>query len=250
MDKDFFILRNALYGIGEYPQHQTMGCDENGISYDYKAANSVYQIRSDRFLDITPNFNSIILSRKIKITDKISSSPILWYVMLVSPKLLNLLQLFNLPPHQIYSVPIIHGKKNIAGYSALHILIPEEFIQEVVFEKSKFWVRKGIGIMYEKVEELQINSATDLTEAYNRIQQPSRQLRVQAEYFSLRQDFLEKMDLFAIPGRAFPQAFYVSSKLRDAIEKEGCTGLRFIQRQDWEEGYMSLSGWQSMLNLP
>ena len=250
MDKEFFILGDEFRGVGGYPQHQTMRCDDNGNYYDYKAPNSVHQIRSDRFLDVAPNFNSIQLSRKIKLTDKISSAPILWYVMLVSNRLLNLLKLFNLPPHRIYPVPVLHGKKAIAGYSALHILIPEEFIQEVIFEQSKFWIREGV-MGCNKVEQLQINSGADLKEAHSRLQQLGWQLRVQAEYFSIRREFLEKMDLFAIPGTAFPNRFYVSSELRSAIEKEKITGLRFIQRQDWEEGFAaSLPRWPCVLNLP
>jgi hypothetical protein len=259
-------MDNAFKGVGDYPQHQTMSKTKDG--YDYNAPDSVYQLWTDRFLEIQPNFNSIVLSSKIKLTDKLSSGPIGWFVFLVSEKLLNILQRFNLPPYRIYPVPVLHGKKAVHGYSAMHILLPDEFVHEVVFEQSKFWVTKGLED--EKIEELHLNSVADLEKVTSQIDELNQQFKasagsdlearrslkrlfVRAEYFSVRQEFLEKMDLFTIPGNKFaifPRKFYASSELRHAIEAEKCTGVRFINRQDWEEGYMTIPGWPCLLKLP
>jgi len=244
MDKDFFILDNALKDVGDFPQHQVMSLDDE--IYDYKASNSVHKILPNSFLDVIPNFNSIILSSRIVLTDKISSAPIPWYVLIVSDKLLKILESFNLPPYRVYRVPVLHDDKKIRGYNAIHILQPEDFVHEIVFEQSKFWVTSLFG--EEKIEELQINSVAELEKAYQ-ISKSENNLVIRAEYFSLRKKFLEKMDLFGLFGTAFPVKFYISSGLRNEIEKAKCTGLRFIQRQDWEEGYMTFPRWSCVLRL-
>jgi hypothetical protein len=244
MDKDFFVLGDALKDVGDFPQHQVMSLD--GETYDFKASNSVHKILPNSFLDVIPNFNSIILSSRIILTDKISSAPIPWYVLIVSDKLLKILESFNLPLYRVYRVPVLHSGKKITGYNAIHILQPDDFVHEVVFERSKFWVTTLFG--EEKIEELQIDSVADLEKAYQ-TQKDEAQLDVRAEYFSMRKEFLEKMDLFALPGTAFPVRFYISSALRNEIERAKCTGLRFIQRQDWEEGYMTFPRWSCVLRL-
>ena len=244
MSKDFFILDDALEGVGDFPQHQTMSMDSE--TYDYKALDSVHKLLPNSFLEVAPNFNSIILSSRIILTDNISSAPIPWYVLIVSDKLLMILENFNLPPYRVYPVPVIHDGQKITNYKAVHILQPDEFVHEVVFERSKFWATKSFE--NEKVEELQIYSVADLDKAYQ-TQEGKNHLQVRAEYFSMRKEFLEKMDLFALPSSAFPVRFYVSSKLRDEIEQAKCTGLRFIRRQDWEEGYMTFFQWSCVLRL-
>lgn len=245
MNKEFFILGDAIKEIGgDYPQHQKMGNDE---TYDYSAPDSVHQLKPSQFLICEPNFTSIILSKEIKLTDKISSAPIPWYVMIVNEKLLNILKCFTLPPYRVYSVPVLHNNRDVAGYYAIHILLLEEFLHHVLFEQSKFWITKLIE--KEKVEELSLSSLEDFKEASSRIQD-NMWLRIRAEFFSLRREFLEEMDLFALPGGAFPVRFYISSELRMVIEDAGCTGIRFIQRQEWEEGYHSFPRWSCVLNLP
>jgi hypothetical protein len=244
MDKDFYILADALENIGDFPQHQSMGLGDE--TYDFKASDSVHQIRPNRFLDVVPNFNSIVLSSRIILTDNIGSAPIPWYVLIVSDKLLKILEHFNLPPYRVYSVPVLRGGNKITSYSAIHILQPDEFVHEVIFEQSKFWVTDVFE--KEKVKELQIRSVADLEKAYQ-TQKDETRLQIRAEYFSMQKEFLEKMDLFALPGTGFPVRFYISSGLRNEIEQEKCTGLRFIPRQDWEEGYLTFPRWSCVLRL-
>jgi len=246
MSSDFFILCDALKGVGEYPQHQTMSRDG---SYNYRAEDSVYRFASDRFMAISPNLNSILLSSRVKLTDKISSVPIPWYVLILSDRLLELLTHFHLPPYRIYPAPVIHGKKRVSGYNAVHILTPPEYAQQVIFEKSKIWLTRGVGDS-EKLEELPITSADELEQACEKVRTALRYpYSVRAEYFFLQPEFLDRMDLFALPSKAFPAKFYISSDLRSAIEKEDCTGMRFVRRQDWEVGYMGGARWSCVLNL-
>ncbi|MEM9776040.1 MAG: hypothetical protein AAF902_15795 [Chloroflexota bacterium] len=244
MDKDFFILANSIKDVGSYPQHQKMSLDENG--YDYCAPNSVHKLWTDNFLESRPNFNSIQLSNKVILTDKISSTPIPWQVLIVSKKLLSILMEYNLPPNRVYSVPVLHNREPVSDYFAVHILSPKSFLDEVNYEKSKFWITSGFE--NEKIKELKITSSNELKLEHSKLN--SMRQRVRSEYFSMKSDFLRQMDLFAIPSPAFPVKYFISSNLKNAIEKENCTGVRFIERKNWQEPFIHKVLWKSLLKLP
>lgn len=244
-NKNFFILANALEKVGNYPQHQTMNTDRE--EYDYQAPDSVHKMHPDKFLEFPPNFKSIYLPETTILTDRISSAPIPWYVMIVSKKLLTILKSFKLPPHRTYAVTILHGQKAVDEYFAIHILIPREYIDAVDFSKSSFWLTTTIK--KEKVEKLQINTAKDLEKKQSNYSDDFKYL-IRSDYFSLRNEFLEAIDLFALPGGgAFPAKFFVSSGLRESIESEFCSGLRFIERHNWEQRHSILPQWSCLLQL-
>ena len=243
-EKDFFVLAHTLKDSSSYPQHQTMGEIEG--QYDYNAPNSVHKLWPDQFLDIQPNFNSIYLAEDVTLTDKISSAPIPWYVMIVSKKLLEVLKSFNLPPYRIYPVPVVREKKVIRDYFAIHILIPHEYLDEVDFSNSTFWLTTMVS--KEKIKQLTIESSADLEKVQKQYSKKF-EFYIRAEDFSLNRSFLEHMDLFALPGGAFSPRFFVSSTLRNEIERMQCTGIRFIDRHNWEESDPFWPSWSYFLRL-
>jgi hypothetical protein len=115
-----WTLDNATDGIGRtFPQHQEMG-----RGYDYDAPDSVHKLPFDAIPSFEPNFNTVIIHGHAKLTDLLSSAPIIHSGFLVSPRLRALLEQFVLPPHRFYPVPMTHRGKTISGYCWLQLPEP------------------------------------------------------------------------------------------------------------------------------
>jgi hypothetical protein len=116
-----WTLNNAADGIGRtYPQHQEMG-----RGYDYNAPNSVHKFSYDALPEFEPNFNTVIIHGHAKLTDLLSSAPIINTGFLVSARLRELLERFALPLHRFYPVPMTHRKKPVDGYCWLQLPEPK-----------------------------------------------------------------------------------------------------------------------------
>jgi hypothetical protein len=117
-----WTLNNATDGIGRtFPQHQEMG-----RGYDYDAPNSVHKLPYDALPDFEPNFNTVIIHGHARLTDLLSSAPIINTGFLVSPRLRAVLEEFRLPLHCFYPVPMTHRNKPVAGYFWLQL--PEPYL--------------------------------------------------------------------------------------------------------------------------
>jgi hypothetical protein len=77
------------------------------------------------FPDFEPDFSTVVLDRRATPTDLISSSPIPKCGHLISARFIRLLRQFQLPPHRIYNVPILHKKNPLEGYVFLLLPHPE-----------------------------------------------------------------------------------------------------------------------------
>jgi hypothetical protein len=115
-----WTLNYTTEGIGRtYPQHQEMG-----RGYDYGAPNSVHKLPYDALPDFEPNFNTVVIHGHAKLTDLLSSAPIINSGYLVSPRLRVELERFALPPHRYYPAPMTHRGKPVAGYCWLQLPQP------------------------------------------------------------------------------------------------------------------------------
>lgn len=113
-------LNYATAGVGStMPQHQSMG-----RGYDYASPNSVHKLPYDALPDFEPDFNTVIIHGHAKLTDLLSSAPIINTGYLVSPRLRELLGRFMLPPHRFYPVPMTHRGKPVPGYCWLQLPQP------------------------------------------------------------------------------------------------------------------------------
>lgn len=97
--------------------------------YDYDGPRSIYKLLpvmlGEGFPDFEPDFNTVVLDRRARPTDLISSAPIPNCGHLISSRFLELLQKFKLPPHRVYNVPLLHKKKPLEGYVFLLLPHPE-----------------------------------------------------------------------------------------------------------------------------
>jgi hypothetical protein len=111
-----WTLSDTTDGVGVFPQHQEMG-----RGYDYDAADSVHKLPYDAIPSFEPNFNTVIVHGHAKLTDLLSSAPIIDTGFLISSRLRAVFEEFALPPHRYYSVPMRHRNKPVAGYFWLQL---------------------------------------------------------------------------------------------------------------------------------
>ena len=122
MRKPRYCLHTSTVGVGRtYPQHQEMLAP-----YDYDAPRSIHNLVpcmvGKGFPEFEPDFNTVVLDRRAKPTDLISSAPIPKCGHLISSRFLELLRIFKLPPHRVYDVPMVHKDKPLEGY--VFLLLP------------------------------------------------------------------------------------------------------------------------------
>lgn len=108
-----------------YPQHQEMS-----RGYDYQAPNSVHHLPNDAIPNFEPNFNTVIIHGHAKLTDLLSSGPIVKTGYLISARLRSVLEQFALPLHRFYPVPLTYRRKPVDGYCWLQLPEPRLSLTE------------------------------------------------------------------------------------------------------------------------
>lgn len=208
-----------------------------GPEYDYRATDSVYNLRVDSFPEFVPNFQNIVLQNGAVATDLLSSTPVKWFVFLVSNKLRDIVTNFKLPPHKIYSnVPVLHNGEVLENYSALHFLQTPEYLQYIDFERSRFWIVDLIS--KKKIVEVNARSISDLEEAENQARQMPETSLVWAEDLSVNDAYFDRYD-FLSSAYASPLAFYTTETVKQAVEKAGSTGIEFYPVSENKEVLVS-----------
>lgn len=214
-----YTIRNLGKGV-HFPQHKKMSSD-----YNYKSANSIYQLRPTKFPDKNPNLETILLSKGVSLTDAISSAPLPFFTMLISEKLKNLLIKFKLPEFRIYTPSILREGELIKDYSVIHFLYPNNIFNYINFKESIIYETELVS--KKIVNKAKIESFDDFRHESVRLSKNvTGELReLHAELLVFKSDINLDFDLFFMPTLCFPVNFKVSQGIKDAIEKEGVTGL-------------------------
>jgi hypothetical protein len=223
MHPAIYLFNHATKSIGRghvYPQNTKMSS-----GYDYTAPNSVRKLKSWRFPESDPNFESIIVTNGAKLTDYISSVPIPYYVKIVSKKLLDILLSFKIPPHRVYEMSVIHKEERIEGYYGLYLLDNKEYYEYIDFEKSILWITEIIT--HKKIKLLEVKTAEELfAKALELVKQNTR-LTIWAENLVMQDMFYDKAEMFSFLDITFPPEFYVTETIKTAVEDQKCTGIDF-----------------------
>lgn len=234
MIQSIYFLKYALKDIGRcgFPQCQKLSED-----YEKNAPDSVYNLSHIEFPDFKPNFKSLVIADGGKQNDLIKCVPINFSILIVSERLLKILLKFKLPPHKIYPVYFIHKGKKFKGYHGLHIIDQDEYLKEIDFERSKFWIAELIS--RKNLELLKLNSVGDLERAFEKAGKLKETSWVWAEDLAMKPEFYDKLDLFLSLQVVRPTGFFVNEKVKNEIEKNECTGVDF---QCFSENKGSLIG--------
>ncbi len=155
--------------------------------------------------------------RSAKLTDFFRFTPRLWGIeFFVTNEVKELFSQFNLPMHAYIPVNIYH-KQKLYNYSALYI--PYSYrLDSIDFENSIFF--KGNEILGKKY--FKFKDEEDWSK--NKISQ--------AEKLFFNENFDKSLDLFISSFGG--GGYYVSERLKKAIEEHSLTGVRLLEPKDPE----------------
>lgn len=209
----YFLLDHSIAEdeVGPYPQSAGMAND-----YPYKEKGSVWNIDYDT--TIAPNLNSIKLEKGAVLTDLLSVVVINDMIgKIVSEDLKNLLEQFELPAHRFFEANVIDYKNRPITNKKYYLFrLFEHQNRNIDFDKSEFYVHRiGNG----EVRRFEAERAEDF-------EGPTVNLdigeHIKPKIISLLPD--ARYDIFSF--RRF-SGFYVSKRLKMAIETAGLTGIHF-----------------------
>lgn len=216
---NYYVLKPAVNTSGTgaaYPQIQKMSPD-----YNYDSNNSVYAIARcvGMFLDFIPDLNYFVVHNKANLTDLLSNAILPATGLVISKKLKDILQDFNLISNKIYPAKVFH-KKEIQEYYYLHV---GTTLAEIVnYQKSSFIILLNYA---HNIGQINISSFNDYHQKKEKIKvdNPGKTVSIWAEKICFTEDFDQKLDFFKIG--IFDTDLYVSEKLKKALIKEKITGL-------------------------
>ena len=205
----------------EFPQVQKMA-----PGYDYKGPKSVYALTKavEVFPDFIPDLDYFVVHGKAKLTDLLSVSTVDGG-FLISPRFKILLEKFNVVNHRFYSGRLLY-KKEFHNFYWLHII--SNFTSFVDYPKSTFFVYQNYT---HNLGYVPIESEDDfkIKKAKLKKDNPDKTITIWAEKIRLNNNFNKSIDLFTIG--TFDRHYYVSDRLKKAIENEKITGCN-IQSAD------------------
>lgn len=186
--------------------------------YDYDSPLSVSNISyyKGTRIPFVPNFDSIKIKSRSKLTDVISvTAGSSTSDMLISKRFKELLLQYNLVECQFFDVKLNHKNTVIEGYEWLHLVSDMRTL--VDFEKSRFAIP-----MQHITDDMLVFRNYETYIQFCLEHDPKSYLRSKEIYFINE----SKFDLFYISK--FDQNIYISKLLRDVILENKITGLKII----------------------
>ncbi len=203
--------------IGVYHQIFNMGEEcHNGLN----GPRSMKNLVSWRFPEQPPQLDYLIMAKRAKLTDVLSVGFISARGYLVSERLKQLLEGFNLMPHRFYPGKVEY-KGTLFNYYFLHLVC--DSYRLIDFEKTKFYITTS-GVKTN--DNLIIKYEEDLKKMRKEMPM-SKSIKAEKLYFST---FFENqpLDLFYFIG-LHPDIF-ISEKLKTALEVMDITGLNIKEQ--------------------
>ncbi|MBK8921797.1 MAG: hypothetical protein IPM81_09830 [Saprospirales bacterium] len=241
---EYFIMSKSTDPkvIGpKYPQCEKM-CGEERGEYYYPAPWSVWNIPSEGELKVLPKVDCFELKYHAKVTDLISAIQLsASSVMLISERFYNLLMNFNCMRSVVFESKVMHRQKS---HPFRFLYFPEYHEHFIDFKKSRFYLGNATGSWYyniniERFEEYKKEQGK--REQQNDIAR--KKVGEKMEFITLLELYLDEskidMDLFRLLGPML--AFIVSQRLKDAIESQGLTGMKFTPAQGFKRHVMDFS---------
>ena len=165
--------------------------------------------------DLNLNFQ---LEEKAKRTNFLSNSSIAALGFVIDDKVETLLGSMNLSEHRIYATPVIEKGETLSNYRWLHFKEDENAILSTVDWNNSTFVKTNLFL---KEGNVKIGSA----EEYQRLSAEDHMITYEPECLSFKDKQILNKDMFTL-GSLF-YGVIVSERLKESLEKEKITGIRF-----------------------
>ncbi len=193
--------------------------------YDYDTQDSIRNYWRQRPI-IKPQLNTFLLEKKAIITDLVSSTQgHSHFGLLLSNKFINFLNQYS--RQEAFIIPIQFAyKENKANYTGGHSLfiLKNSILNYFNFKKSKF---KIVSILEKYHKNIEIKSVESLEYFFKPNEAMLWHHKIMFDFIEFSSDM--KFDIFRLDQLG---GYYVSSRLKEAIEREGFTGMRFEEAKN------------------
>ncbi len=210
----FFRLENACEQVGVYPQTKSFDSD-----YDIQAPDSAYHLKSNTIPAFTPNFETVLLYKKAKLTDLISfffGEP-----LLLHQKVKTILERHTLPRHRFYGTTLVQNQKIISDYHCF--LMESKAINWLDVKQSTFSYRESNPLLKEqKTYKIAPATLDELSEAVKKAL--LEDLTLVREKIVLDKAVLD-FDLFNLSFLLGP--YLLSKRLKENLESNAVSGIEF-----------------------
>jgi hypothetical protein len=200
-------------------------------AYPFESAQSISKFNPwGRLPDdlVVPEYE---LHSSAKLTDLISSGGQHSDILIISEKSHDLIKGFDLPPYQSYETKIYAKNEPYIYYV---FFIPQNSYELIDFEKSEFALYP-MNAMKIRHKSLNINSIADYEKCIKEhpflVKENPARLKVAIDKLVLIDDI--PFDLFRIIGPISTMySYFVSERLKTAMEENKCTGMDFERLED------------------
>ena len=218
---EYYILDNATTRkqVGRF--FQTNGLVDG---YNENALNSMTKVKADEFPNFIPDLR-FELHEKAKLTDIVSAGNIITRGFLINEKVKTIFEICKLPAHKYYDATL-NVKGTIHKYYWLHLLYND--IDGIDYINSSFYATYA----FNKMEGIPLKSTDDYWAKQEAYVNEEKILTIRAERIKLLSTF-GKFDMitFLCPLLRMVGNIFISSDLKDKLEKEKITGID-IESQD------------------
>ncbi|MEE9362427.1 MAG: DUF1629 domain-containing protein [Cellulophaga sp.] len=204
--------------IGQYPQQIDIKLDghiDNELFIDNCFLKKV---------DFVPLVANVILNKKAKLTDLISSEGIGFsFTLLISSKLKEIFNRFDTKYFQFFKSNVILNDKEFKDYWIMNPI--EERIDKIDYKKSEIYVSR-----FSLIDLIKIDSWEDFQEIQRNLKVSGYKGQNGSFNLSFKRIVIKesnKLPLLYFRNKMGGK-FHVSEKLKTIIESENCTGLEFM----------------------
>ena len=231
--KKFYKAEDAVAtkDVGRvYHQVQDFIFNEN---YDEHARGLINDADFSRYIDYKINFPYFVLHKDAVLSDWVSSAALRPNLILISPKFLSLLQKYKIDDYQTFKVKI-KTKDGLQDYFLFYMYAPERESEFVNWEETTFRIKPYFG-EYETDQIIKFGDKQNYIklrmELFNK---PKQDQEVELTNLKLKSELIDK-DMFRFG--LINLGFFVSESLKQEIEKQGITGIRFAEADGLRKPY-------------
>lgn len=213
---EWYAISNATgKEVGNvYPQVESMA-----PGYDLKKPESVHNMPFDKFPDFEPDLSYFVLEKKAKLTDVISTGYIIANGFLISEKLKNQFEKFNLPEHRYYPARVLYKNTLHNNYYWMHFA--NDCTSLLDFDRSTFKLTHPLPFFREGIKHISAKNADELRLAKN----AEASNEIFFDKIKLKKGADPDLDMlfFDFPWRKF----YINEKLMNNLTDLKITGFQY-----------------------
>ena len=237
---NFFRVKFALAAKDVGKVFQQIQEYEYVESSDY---NNPYYFKNVEFdngkINHDVDFPYFVLHNNAKLSDFVSTTGFSPHYCIISCKFLNLLKNFKIDDYQTFEIKI-KTKNGFHDYFLFYMYAPEREAEFINWEETTFRIKPYMR-EYETDQIIKFESRQDYTklrmELFN--EKPKQVQEIELTKLKLKEESIDK-DMFRFGGVSL--AFFVSEALKEEIEKQGITGIRFKEADGLREPYYQPQG--------